>query len=342
MAKIEDIVAGIRRLHFKGASTRQIAEELGVSKSTVARYIKNTPAALTEDEIQTGDSIQYHDISLTKKEQVYCKHLECVAKYEDTDEGWVYHLSKEDHRLKSSGLWWIGVAYPESVEPDWKEKICRLGFDLAVSDLHDKDLREHDSEETVDIETGEIIPAGTLYKMGDRKKAHWHFIVICQKSCSAIDINNTIRAITNGPYLQKCRSLRNAFNYFTHSTEDAIKKGKYQYDGSDIWTSSGFHLEPNKYENGVMQNEIAGYIIDNKVEDINELMAHFRDRIEYIVLICAKPGIFVAMVKNNWNKSHPDSKRIQKVAIVKSKWSLNMKDIYPDTDLYTDTDAEEE
>lgn len=48
------------------------------------------------------------------------------------------------------------LLYPESVPEGWQEKLAEIGQPMAISPLHDKDVK----------------PDGTL------KKAHWHIIYI--------------------------------------------------------------------------------------------------------------------------------------------------------------------
>lgn len=305
----------IRKRLAQGRPIAEIAEEAGVSKSTVNRVKKKTPEAVYKEENDSGDASIKIDNStlLTKMEEKYTKKLQAaLALYEDEVEGWCYHLDKADYRLRTSGCWWSAIAYPESAPEGWMERLKATGLEIAISPLHDKDKWIHDSPEMVDIETGEIIPKGARYKVGDRKKAHWHIIVKSDKRMSYMEANNLIRNITHGPYVQKCRSLKNAYEYFLHLNHPE----KYQgYDKDEIVIANNFHLEPNKYEAGVMQCEIINTIHEHGMTEVWQLTEQYKDQPEYIAIIAAKPGIFTSLLHSLWNKRNPEGK-VKRVMIV--------------------------
>lgn len=308
----------IRKRLKQGRSLAEIAEEAGVSQSTVQRVKKKTPEAVYKGESDSGDSAIKMDNStlLTKKEEAFAKKLKgALALYEDDVEGWTYHMVKEDYRTKQSGLWWRFVAYPESVPEDWIDRFKARGFEVAISPLHDKDKWNHDSPEMVDAETGEIIEKGARYKKGEAKKAHWHGILKSEKKLSFQEVNNIVRSITNGPYVMKCDSLRKSYEYFTHLNDPDKFQG---YDPSEIILINGFHLEPTKWEQGMMQCEIVNTIFDRKMTEMWQLMEHYRDQTEYTALITAKPGVFTALLHSLWNKKNPEGK-IKRVKIVEEE-----------------------
>lgn len=308
----------IRKRIAQGRPLTEIAAEAGVSRDTVMRWKKKTPEAVYKEENDSGDSSIKIDCStmLTKMEEKYAKKLQgALQLYEDEVEGWCYHLDKADYRLRTSGCWWSAIAYPESAPEGWMERLKATGLEIAISPLHDKDKWIHDSPEMVDIETGEIIEKGARYKFGDRKKAHWHIIIKSDKRMSFQEANNLIRSITHGPYVQKCRSLKNAYEYFLHLNHP----DKYQgYDKTEIIEANGFHLEPNKYEAGVMQCEVLNAIHEYNMTEVWQLTAHYRDQPEYIAIIAAKPGIFTSLLHSLWNKQNPEGK-IKRVKIVEEE-----------------------
>lgn len=314
MAISEEKQALIRKRLVQGVPAKDIAQEAQVSVRTVMNYKAKTPMQAYNVEQDTGDnSIKMdYSTSLTKSEEAFTKKLQSVLQlYEDEEEGWCYHLHKNDYRLRTSGCWWTFIAYPESVPERWIQKLEALGMEIAISPLHDKDKWDHDSPEMVNAETGEIIPKGHFYKVGDKKKSHWHGIVKSDKRLSYMEANNMIRRITNGPYIQKCRSLKNEYEYFIHLG----KLHKYQYDRSEIIELNGFHLEPNKYEAGLLQCEILNTIRDNNMTKMEQLIDHYRDQPEYVIILSAKPGIFTSLINSQWKTANPDG-RIQRVRLV--------------------------
>lgn len=305
----------IRKRLCQGASVTDIVNEVQVSRMTVHRVKKELPPDVIGKSEGNQDDLSTVNIStlLTKEEAKFArKYGKEVDLFEDEEEGWTYHLTKEDYRMKTSGLWWSFIAYPESVPENWIEKLRHTGLRFAISPLHDKDTWNHDSPEAVDAETGEIIPRGARYKAGDPKKAHWHGIVVSDKSMSAKDANAVIRKCTNGPYVQKCRSLRNAYEYFLHINAPE----KYQgYDKDDIQCFNNFQLEPNKYETGILQNEILKMMRDQNLTTMDKVVEAYIDQPEYITVLAGKPGIFSSYANALWRKENPEG-RVQRVKVI--------------------------
>lgn len=314
----EEKQALIRKRLVQGIPAKDIAVEAQVSLSTIKRVKAKAPMQAYNVDRDTGDnSIKLdYSMSLTKSEEKYTKKLQGMLNlYEDEEEGWCYHLAKTDYRFRTSGNWWTFIAYPESVPEGWIQKLQAQGFEISISPLHDKDPWNHDSPEMINEVTGEIIPKGALYKMGDRKKAHWHGILKSDKRMSYMEANNLIRSITNGPYIQKCRSLKLAYEYFLHKNNPE----KYQgYDKDEIIKLNGFHIEPNKYEAGLLQCEILNTIRDYNMTKMEHLIDYYRDQPEYITLLTAKPGIFTSLINAQWKSQNPNG-RTQRVIIVKEE-----------------------
>lgn len=311
-----EIKNGVRKRLLEGYRYAEIQEEFGISAKTITRIKKQTPASVlvAEKEDAGDDSIQVdYSTNLTKMEESFRKKLQdAYYLYDDVEEGWVFKLEEGDYRFKTSGMWWAGIAYPESAPENWQERLELHGFRIKVSDLHDRDRWGHDSPAVVNPETGEIIPKGARYTAFDYKKPHWHFIAICEKSISYREANAIIRSCTHGPYIQKCRSLKLMVEYFYHKNHP----GKYQhYDKNGSYTTPGFHLEPNKYEVGVISGEIINDIIENQIDNWVDLMEKYRRDPEMMVIITAKPGAISATINAMWRKKHPKG-NIQRMLLV--------------------------
>lgn len=315
MKKISDKKKNlIRKRLIQGVKIYDISKETGVSESTIKRYKKEMPYQVLTDRDQEDDVKYTSESFLTKEERKFTEKIQKeMFLYEDEEEGWIYHLTKQDERYKTHGLWWSALAYPESAPKNWIEMLRNQGFRIAISPLHDKDWWSHDSPEMVDPETGEIIPRGARYKSGDRKKAHWHIIVVSDKSMSFRDASNVIRRCTHGPYVQKCRSLRNSYDYFLHINAPE----KYQgYDKNEIQEYNNFHIEPDEREKGILQDEIFRTIRELKFTTMDELIDHYIGQPEYIIIITAKPGAYTSYLHARWKKANPEG-RVQRIKLVK-------------------------
>lgn len=304
----------IRKRLVQGCTAKDIAEELKITEKTVKRYKKISPAPFYKEQDTGDNSIKFdYTTSLTKKEEVLVKKIQNqIALYEDEEEGWAWHITKHDIRLKQSGLWWNAIVYPESSPPHWIDVLKARGYSFAVSPLHDKDVWKHNSPEMVNAETGELIPVGVRYKVGDKKKAHWHIIVKLDVRIAYNEINSELQSITGCPYIQKCRSLRNSYDYFLHINAP----DKYQgYTKDEIQVYNNFHIEPNKYETGLLQAEIVDMILKYDLDSYKKVLLFFTDQPEYQSIVLRLPTAFKTLAADLWREKNPDGK-IQKIEIV--------------------------
>lgn len=314
-AKIgEDKQNLIRKRYLQGQSIAQIAEELQIDRKTVKRYIKLAPAPLNTS-ASTGDDIYIIDYTtvLTKKEEILTKKIEKErALYEDDVEGWTYHLTKNNERIRQQGRWWSFIVYPDSAPSGWLDRLKATGMQFAISPLHDKDTWDHDSPAMVNAETGEIIPVGARYRMGDRKKAHWHVIAKCDQKTSWREMNNLLQNITNCPYIQKCRSLKNAYDYFIHANDPE----KYQgYDRDEIIKGNNFMVEPTTQEKSILLDDVIQTIIVNDFDRMKDVLTFYQGQPEYENIIAAKAGMIGQLLKDNWREHNPDGK-VSRVQLV--------------------------
>lgn len=304
----------IRKRHLQGHSIKDIAQEVGLHKDTVSKYIKNAPALpkVSGKSEDTSLQIDYTTV-LTKREEVLAKKiLAQVALYEDNEEGWSFHLTAHDDRIRQQGLWWSAICYEDSVPENYIERLKATGMQVALSPWHDKDSWSHDSAEMVNAETGEVIPRGARYKKGDRKKCHRHIIVKTDRKCSWREMNALLQNILHCPYIQKCRSLKGAFEYFLHLNNPE----KYQgYFKDEIIRLNGFVIEPTKYEQGTLYDEIVQTITDYKFTTWTEVCKLYHGQPEYILLLSSRPAIITEVLRENWRAAHPEGK-VQLVRLV--------------------------
>ena len=310
----EDKANLIRKRHLQGHTIGAIAEETGLNRNTVAKYIKNAPAPPKVSGKSEDISLQVdYTTVLTKREEGLAKKILAeVALFEDDEEGWSYHLTAHDDRIRQQGLWWSFIIYQDSVPDNYLEKLKATGMQIALSPWHDKDSWNHDSPEMVDAETGEIIPRGARYKTGDHKKTHRHGICKTDKKCSWREMNALLQKILHCPYIQKCRSLKGAYEYFLHLNDPK----KYQgYFKDEIIRMNGFVIEPTKMEQGVLYDEIISVVIEHGFTKWTEVCKQYHGQPEYMLLLSSRPSIVTEVLKDNWRLEHPDG-RIQRVQLV--------------------------
>ena len=310
----EDKANLIRKRHLQGHSQKDIAQEVGLSEKTVRKYIKNAPAPpkVSGKSEDTSLQVDYTTVLTKREEGLAKKILAEVALFEDDEEGWSFHLTAHDDRIRQQGLWWSFIIYQDSVPDNYLERLKATGMQIALSPWHDKDSWNHDSPEMVNAETGEIIPRGARYKTGDHKKTHRHGICKTDKKCSWREMNALLQNILHCPYIQKCRSLKGAFEYFLHLNSPE----KYQgYFKDEIIRMNGFVIEPTKMEQGVLYDEIVQVVIGYGYTTWTEVCKQYHGQPEYMLLLSSRPSIITEVLKDNWRKANPDG-RVQRVQLV--------------------------
>lgn len=304
----------IRKRHLQGHNAKDIAQEVGLSEKTVRKYIKNAPAPpkVSGKSEDTSLQVDYTTVLTKREEGLAKKILAEVALFEDDEEGWSFHLTAHDDRIRQQGLWWSFIIYQDSVPDNYLERLKATGMQIALSPWHDKDSWNHDSPEMVNAETGEIIPKGARYKTGDHKKTHRHGICKTDKKCSWREMNALLQNILHCPYIQKCRSLKGAFEYFLHLNNPE----KYQgYFKDEIIRMNGFVIEPTKMEQGVLYDEIVQVVIGYGYTTWTEVCKQYQGQPEYMLLLSSRPSIVTEVLKDNWRKANPDG-RVQRVQLV--------------------------
>ena len=306
----------IRQRILEDCPIGEIAEEVQVSASTVKRIKKEMPPEIYDAAKDAGDNkikVDYSKVLTTQEQKLTKKLQDALALYEDPEEGWIYHVTKYDAVLKMSSRVWCFIAYPESAPAGWIRKLEMTMLEAEISPLHDRDKWEHDSPAMVDKATGEIYPKGHFYKAGDRKKAHWHGMVVFPRQTSFKAANALIQSITHGPYIQPLRgSMLGMHGYFTHKNQPNKFQG---YDPQEIIVLNGFHIEPSKHELAVMQADIINTILERQISDWADLMEYYKYDVQSLGVIANKPGAFSATVRSVWRKQHPEDK-VQKVLIM--------------------------
>lgn len=113
---------------------------------------------------------------------------------------------------------WSFIAYPESLAPDWREKLHTLGLKGFVSPLHDKDINED----------------------GTPKKPHYHVTVIYGNTTTANSIYTSVcQPLGAGAtHPIKCASVAGSYDYATHEK----CPDKAQYSTADIDCFGGFDV----------------------------------------------------------------------------------------------------
>ena len=291
----------------QGQSSGKISETIGISERTVRRIKKEiAPDLENKGTISLNNSLPYIEYTAADL-KIQAKLAKEKVLFEDTEEGWVFGstLSKEQSKLNQFSKWWSCIVYPESAPENWKELLRARGYEIAISPLHDKDKWEHDSpEKEVVCEDGTVIhiPKGALYKKGDKKKSHWHVIVKIEIRCSFNEMNKELQDLLNCPRIQKCRSLKGAYEYFLHLNNP----DRYQYDREEIETYNNFVLEPTQREREEILQDVIRTIQTEEIDDFSDLTLRYLDEVEYLNVISIKAYSLGKILDSVWKRHNPD------------------------------------
>ena len=168
------------------------------------------------------------------------------------------------------------LIYPESAPKDWKERLEKLDIPMAISPLHDKDVREIDLS-TIDELTAE--EQATL-KAGKKlyKKAHWHGLGHLDGPITAEGFRLKLkRALGDGvvSHVEIVDGVKSYYDYLTHESKDAIKKKKHKYDKADLTFINNFDIDRyitlDVEDKEDLFNEICDIIDDHDLANMREL-----------------------------------------------------------------------
>lgn len=128
---------------------------------------------------------------------------------------------------KEKARYFTFLLYPDSLFPDWLEKLELLGLPIAISPLHNKDLSSVEGQQY--------------------KKAHYHVIYVAKNPVTAESVRLKIKRCLGDQSIAKVQiviqSMENIYLYLTHESKDAIAKNKVKYDKSDIVLLNNFDID---------------------------------------------------------------------------------------------------
>lgn len=320
-AEAAEKAAQAAKLAGAGWSTRQIADELGMSIGWVQKHKKSA----SSDATQEAQDVEYVDISdldtsddttssssakviLTPKQKKYIEERkQREVLYNDAAEGWMVQLSDAQYRAAGSILWWTAIVYPESAPDGWEDRLDATGMPWAKSPLHDKDKWTHDSPAGNGLKDGKphYFVKGEVYKTGDPKKSHWHIMGKLDKPMKYRMLCNLIQGITHGTLPMECESLAGYFDYMTH-LHNPDKYPYWKEDKPEV--HNGFAPEMNKAEKKKAQVLIVAKIHEEHIGTWGRLMKEYGHNAEFLDIIVKQSGFFQRCVDHEYYVAHPEAR----------------------------------
>ena len=135
--------------------------------------------------------------------------------------------------------YWCAILYPESMIPNWQEKIEELLEIPFAYCVHDKDFDEAE----------------------DERKLHAHIILAFKNTTTKKHATNLLsRLALEGKSacadIQAVNNIRSKYEYLIHNTEDSKKKGKHEYDKSERILCNNFDIGAYEQLDTARKNEI--------------------------------------------------------------------------------------
>ena len=160
-------------------------------------------------------------------------------------------LSKVNKKEKAR--YWNFVMYPESMVDNWQEDIAEIVQYPYAYCIHDK----------------------CMTKDGTPRKTHVHIIIAFPNTTTYNNVLGIAQKLGVCNYVEKTQNIRWMYNYLIHDTEDARKKGKYQYDPQERIIGNDFDIgsfeQISSAERDRILLDIKSMLRSGKFQDFYEL-----------------------------------------------------------------------
>jgi len=196
--------------------------------------------------------------------------------------------------------YWLAVAYPENMQPDWQDTIGDvIGLPLAYC-IHDKDhLAQYQAKRQSDQER--------------QRKTHIHLIMAFPNTTTY----NTALTLVNKLSLdgkqccnkvESSNSIRNSYEYLIHNTETCKKQKKYLYDVSERVTVNNFDIgayeQISIQDKNRMIDEICEEIVRNNIMNFADLYMFVKSNYDntYFEILSTHHSFFEKLTKGIYQK----------------------------------------
>lgn len=187
--------------------------------------------------------------------------------------------------------YWVGVGYPESMRPDWKEIIgdtVQLPYAYCV---HDKDNDGHNGDRKVHVHMILAWPSPTTYK---------HALSVFNELAADGKVAfNTIKPVIH---------MRNQYDYLIHDTEDCKKKQKHLYDRSERIEGNNFDIgaysQLSIQEKQEMRIALSSLVFEKGFTNYTDLYMYVISNFDYTYeeIVVSHSGHFRELCRGNFLK----------------------------------------
>lgn len=158
--------------------------------------------------------------------------------------------------------WWF-ILYPESAVPDWIEVLKMRGLPIAVSPLHEFDLKN---------EEGEI------------KKPHYHVILAYSGPTTFNSVKSLTVDVLQATIPKPIDHIKGAYEYLTHKNDP----DKYQYSVDEICLYNGFDITEmvllSERDKAELLIRVMSDIDDNGIYEYSDLLRYYNNLGDFTLL----------------------------------------------------------
>ena len=190
----------------------------------------------------------------------------------------------------SNAKYWWAVMYQENMIPDWEDRISDL---VQIPFAYCKHTLDKDSK-------------------SEHRKNHVHIILVFNNTTTYNHAMNVFSKLNDIGKIavNKCESIisiRRAYDYLIHDTDDCRKKDKYLYPVTDRITGNNFDIgcleQLAKTDKLKIQKELAQCIIDNGFTDFAKfymfVVSNYEDS-NYFDVVISYSGFFERLTRGNY------------------------------------------
>ena len=201
--------------------------------------------------------------------------------------------SNKKSNKKPKQRYFMFLLYPESIPENWVQQLEEMGIEMAISPLHDSDKWDGEDLERIqsELEGQKIFNDWSEQRYAEElekaifKKPHYHVIYIAKNPITTDGVRTNIKRRLGEDSVAKVKaietSVKNVYDYLTHESKSAIKKGKHIYDKKDIKHLSGFDIDNyitlSRGEERNMMSQLIELIFDREIENYRQLEIVLRE-----------------------------------------------------------------
>lgn len=190
--------------------------------------------------------------------------------------------------------YWTAICYPENMRRDWQENVEGLLQVPFAYCVHDKGL---------ELESGE------------ERKVHVHVVLVFNAPTTqshAYEIFDRLSAPrkTCLPFCEPVYNIDRMYKYLIHDTEDARKKGKYQFDRSERHEGNcfdiGAYIQVSKAEKDQAFDDLTDLILKRRLTNFADFVAvvytEFSEKHDlYRDIVRGWSGYFERLIKGQYH-----------------------------------------